>query len=312
MRLCPLITSMSSLDLPIRAATETAQRHGIQPDRCDILQNASTLVLRLTENLVARVVADVDGPRKGTEWFARENAIAAHLTRHGAPAIPLHPALPPGPHEHLGYTLNFWQFVTITEDPPANEAVGRTLYQCHAILSSFAEPLPSLAIVRESIDLLQTLRDKSLLPAPTIEMLRAHLEEALQVLGHHSQQALHGDSHPGNLLNTTGGLLWTDWEDAFAGPVEWDVASFIWNPLLLDNDVSTANQIVAAYCKAGGLLNLEAMNQCLIARAAVITAWYPVLYPNPNPDRQNKLQRRIQWLENLSSHRSTDFGLILP
>ena len=303
---------MSSLDLPIRAATETAVRHGIQPDRCDILQNASTLVLRLTENLVARVVTDVDGPRQGTEWFARENAIAAHLTRHGAPAIPLHPALPPGPHEHLGYTLNFWQFVTITEDPPTNEDVGRTLHQCHAILSSFAEPLPSLAIVRESIDLLQTLRDKSLLPSPTIEMLGAHLEEALQGLAHHPQQALHGDAHPGNLLNTTGGLRWTDWEDAFAGPVEWDVASFIWNPLLLDNDVSTANQIVAAYCKAGGRLDLEAMNQCLIARAAVITAWYPVLYPNPNADRQIKLQRRIQWLESLSPHSSTDFGLILP
>ncbi len=94
--------------------------------------------------------------------------------------------------------------------------------------------------------------------------------------------------------------------------MEWDVASFIWNPLLLDNDVSTANQIVAAYCKAGGRLDLEAMNQCLIARAAVITAWYPVLYPNPNADRQNKLQRRIHWLESLSPHRGTDFGLILP
>lgn len=303
---------MSSIDLPTRAATETAQAYGIPPDRCDVLQNASTLVLRLTEDLVARVVTDVDGPRQGGEWFARENAIAAHLTRHGAPAIPLHPALPPGPHEHLGYTLNFWKFVNITAEPPTNEEVGRTLQQCHAILGSFADPLPSLAIIRESIDLLQTLRDKALLPVPTIEMLGAFMEEALQVLGHYPQQALHGDAHPGNLLNTTDGLLWTDWEDAFAGPVEWDVASFIWNPLLLDNDVATANEIVGAYCRAGGTLSLEAMNQCLIARAAVITAWYPVLYPNPNADRQSKLERRIQWLENISSQGANDFGLILP
>lgn len=303
---------MSSIDLPTRAATETAQAHGIQPDRCVVLQNASTLVLRLTEDLVARVVTDVDGPRQGGEWFARENAIAAHLTRHGAPAVPLHPALPPGPHKHLGYTLNFWQFVHITAEPPTNEAVGRTLQQCHAILSTFPDPLPRLAIVRESIDLLQTLRDKALLPSSTIEMLRAHLEEALQVLGHYPQQALHGDAHPGNLLNTTDGLLWTDWEDAFSGPVEWDVASFIWNPLLLDNDVATANEIVAAYCRAGGILNLEAMKQCLIARAAVVTAWYPVLYPNPNADRQSKLERRIQWLEGISSHGNSDFGLVLP
>ena len=57
---------MPSLDLPIRAATETAFAHGITPDRCDILQDGNTLVLRLTETLVARVVQDVDGPRKGT------------------------------------------------------------------------------------------------------------------------------------------------------------------------------------------------------------------------------------------------------
>lgn len=41
---------MFDLKLPIRAATETAIAHGIVPVRCDILQNGSTLVLRLTES----------------------------------------------------------------------------------------------------------------------------------------------------------------------------------------------------------------------------------------------------------------------
>jgi len=109
---------MTDTDLPIRAAKETAIAHGITPDRCDILQNGSTLVLRLTETLVARVVQDVDGPRQGTEWFARENAISKHLTENGAPVIPLHPDLPPGPHKHLGYPMNFWQFVTRVDVEP--------------------------------------------------------------------------------------------------------------------------------------------------------------------------------------------------
>ena len=75
---------MHTTELAIRAARETALAHGITPDRCDILQNGSTLVLRLTDTLVARVVQDRDGPRQGTEWFARENAIALHLTQNGA------------------------------------------------------------------------------------------------------------------------------------------------------------------------------------------------------------------------------------
>jgi hypothetical protein len=80
-----------ALVLPIRAVMETASAQGMVPDRCDILQNGNTLVLRLTETLVARVVTDRDGPRQGTGWFERENAVAMHLACHGAPVIPVHP-----------------------------------------------------------------------------------------------------------------------------------------------------------------------------------------------------------------------------
>ena len=76
---------MSRLDLPIRAAKETAERYGVVTDRCEILQDGNTLVLRLSESLVARVVTDRDGPRQGDGWFARENAVAEHLARAGAP-----------------------------------------------------------------------------------------------------------------------------------------------------------------------------------------------------------------------------------
>jgi thiamine kinase-like enzyme len=97
----------------------------------------------------------------------------------------------------------------------------------------------------------------------------------------------------GNLMNTTRGLLWTDWEDAFSGPVEWDLASLIWNAQILDEDHATVTAIREAY----GPVNETALNQSLIARAAVMTAWYPILYPNPNAERQARLKRRIEWLE---------------
>lgn len=276
--------------LPIRAATEIAMAHGIKPDRCDILQNSSTLVVRLTETLVARVVQDRDGPRQGTEWFARENAIAQHLTQKGAPVIPLHPDLPPGPHEHLGYPLNFWEFVTRIDAEPDPREIGLTLKKCHEVMKSFPEPLPRLAIISESLEI---LNERPLFPSETQDMLRRHLQTSLEVLADYPQQPLHGDAHAGNLMNTTRGLLWTDWEDTFAGPVEWDVASIIWNAQLLDHDHATVNAIRDAY----GPVDEKALQQCLVARAAVITAWYPILYPNPDADRQDKLRRRIEWLE---------------
>lgn len=281
---------MAHLKLPIRAAIETAAAHGITSDRCEILQDGSTLVLRLTETLVARIVQDRNGPRQGTEWFARENAIAQHLTRHGAPVIPLHSSLPPGPHEHLGYPMNFWEFVTRTEADPEPGEIGRTLRQCHEILRSFPERLPALGILTETVAILQ---DRELFPSRTQRMLHERLTSSLEVLDHLPAQPLHGDAYMGNLMNTTRGLLWTDWEDAFSGPVEWDVASLIWNAQILDEDHGTVSAILGAY----GPVNQSALRQCLVARAAVMTAWYPILYPNPNAERQSKLNRRIAWLE---------------
>jgi len=276
--------------LPLRAATETALAHGITPDRCDILQNSSTLVVRLTETLVARVVQDREGPRQGTGWFARENAIAQHLTARGAPVIPLHPDLPPGPHEHLGYPLNFWEFVTRIETQPDPREIGRTLKQCHEAMQDFPQPLPHLGILSESLAI---LNGRQLFSTGTQHLLKQHLQASLERLSGYPQQALHGDAHAGNLMHTTRGLLWTDWEDTFAGPVEWDLASILWNPQILDEDHAT----VAAIRESYGPVDEKALCQCLIARAAVITAWYPILYPNPDEERRQKLHRRIAWLE---------------
>jgi hypothetical protein len=292
---------MTALEIPIRAATETAAAHGVVPDRCEILQNGSTLVLRLSETLVARVVTDLDGPRRGLEWFSREIAVARHLAERGAPVIPLHPDLPPGPHEHLGHPLNFWKFVTACDADPDPVEIGRTLHRCHELLRSFPQPLPVLAVLGESLELLRTLEERQLFPPPTARLLRERLSTSLEALRAYPHQPLHGDAHPGNLMNTAAGLLWTDWEDAFAGPVEWDLASIIWNARILDHDDATADAILEAYRIAGGQLDPVALQHSLVARAAVMSIWYPVLYPEPSPERRRKLQSRLDWLEGAGS-----------
>lgn len=291
---------MSDLSPPISAATETATRHGISPDRCEILQDGSTLVLRLTDTLVARVVTDLDGPRQGTEWFAREIAVAEYLARHGAPVIPVHPDLPPGPYEHFGYTLNFWQFVTRIDEEADPRVIGSTLRQCHDLLASFCEPLPELAILTESLALLGTLEERTLFPVETIDLLRDRLSSSLEALRGFPMQPLHGDAHMGNLMNTTLGLLWTDWEDTFLGPVEWDLASIIWNARILEEDHTTADAILDAYRDAGGQIDPDALHHSLVARAAVMSAWYPVLYPDASVERREKLRKRLEWLENVA------------
>ena len=49
--------------------------------------------------------------------------------------------------------------------------------------------------------------------------------------------------------------------------------------------------------EAYGPIDEDALLLSLVARAAVMTAWYPILYPQPNAQRQEKLKKRIEWLE---------------
>ncbi len=280
----------------LRAAQDTLLAHGLSPDRCDILQNGSTLVVRLTEDLVARVVQDRDGPRQGTAWFERENAVAQHLTRRGAPVVPLHEALPAGPHWRDGFPLNFWRYVDILDGAPDPRQAGQTLHRCHEALRDLAEPLPRLAILHEAQTLLV---ERELLPAAEQSLVRRRLETALAALHNAPAQPLHGDAHEGNLLVTSGGLLWSDWEDAFVGPVEWDLASLIWNARLLESDTAAADAMLAGYREVGGALDEGLLEHCLIARAAVMCAWYPILYPQPDAARRAKLQHRLDWLASL-------------
>ncbi|MFM2170277.1 MAG: hypothetical protein RI957_506 [Verrucomicrobiota bacterium] len=283
----------------ILAARGCIQQLGIQPDRCEVLQDAHTIVVRLTDTLVARIVTDTEGPRQGTTWFSRETALAAHLTRHQAPVIPLHPDIPPIAHMHDGFAMNFWHFVTATDASPSPRDIGASMHHCHQVLQTLDEPLPTLAILHESLTILQQQTVQDSLPQDSIDLLARHLHASIEMLTSCPQQALHGDAHMGNLLMTTQGLLWTDWEDAFAGPVEWDLASVIWNAKLLENDHATVNAIVQAYESCGTVIDHQTLDQCLIARAAVMSAWYPILYPNPSPERLQKLRQRLAWLRSM-------------
>lgn len=277
----------------VQAVHEVLGRHGVEVDRCEVLQDGNTLVLRLTETLVARVVQDQGGPRLGMEWFERENAVVDHLTKSGAPVIPLHPDLPSGPHECRGFPMSFWRFVTVTGQAPAANEAGRVLGVCHASLASLKAPLPKLAILHESCEL---LHGRALFPGETTALLKAHLDQAVRHMETGRHQPLHGDAHFGNVLPTTEGVLLTDWEDAFEGPVEWDLASLIWNAKLLDRDDATVAAVLKGYERAGGTFDACLLEKCLIARAAVMCAWYPVLYPNPDAGRKEKLRQRLEWL----------------
>jgi thiamine kinase-like enzyme len=261
----------------------------ITPTRSEILQDGATLVVRLTDTLVARVLKHSSSPRNSTKWFQKETDIARFLTKVGAPIIPLHKDIEPIAFDIDGVIVNFWEYVQVIQNNPLPSNIGATLRVCHESLQSFTYTLSHLAIIHESLDILST---QNYFDSDTKDLLHKHLQSALVQLQYCNSQPLHGDAHLGNFLNTTKGLLLTDWEDAFLGPIEWDLASAIWNTKLIENNKTASSEILKSY----GTYDEKILDYCLIARAAVMSAWYPILYPNPSAERLEKLNFRINWL----------------
>jgi thiamine kinase-like enzyme len=70
------------------------------------------------------------------------------------------------------------------------------------------------------------------------------------------EQLLHGEPHPGNLLNTKKGLLFIDLETCCRGPVEFDIAH--------------APEEVSEHYPA---VNRELLRECRVLMRAMVTAW---------------------------------------
>jgi Ser/Thr protein kinase RdoA (MazF antagonist) len=71
-----------------------------------------------------------------------------------------------------------------------------------------------------------------------------------------AEQLLHGEPHPGNVLNTKNGLLFIDLETCCRGPVEFDLAH--------------APEAVSEHYRG---VNQELLRECRNLALAMITAW---------------------------------------
>jgi Ser/Thr protein kinase RdoA (MazF antagonist) len=206
----------------LRAAVEVAEQAGLRFDRPVVLGDRSNLLVRFEPApVVARVATTTATVRAGDAWLAREVAVAGYLARVGAPVVAPSRLPRPGPHHHDGHLLTFWEYAEELDAPMDARRAGRGLRECHEALADFDGGLPPMAVLREAEDLVERL---SLDPddAALLRRVGADVSRRIDALAL-SVQAVHGDAHLGNVINTARGPLWNDWEDTFLGPVAWDL-----------------------------------------------------------------------------------------
>jgi hypothetical protein len=237
------------------AAVSMASALGLMAHEAIPVHVSNRLALRLqpTETL-ARVASS------GHEAAAFEIEVATRLARTNAPVAGLDPRVAPRVYERDGFSITFW---TYYEHETARElslaAYAEALSRLHVGMRQMDVPTPHFTDrVREARELVArpvrtpevTDGDRSLLLNTFSTAMRAITGRSPE------EQVLHGEPHPGNVLNATNGPMFIDLETCCRGPVEFDLAH-------VPEDVSQH------YPNADPVL----LQECRVLVLAMVLAW---------------------------------------
>lgn len=271
------------------AAITVARKLGLKcNDEPELLADGSNVLVHLRPAPVVARVATTTGlvRRPVQEWLALDLELAGFLARRNFPVVAPSPELPEGPHVEDGLALTLWEYVEHDRnDVPNALETGAFLRQLHAELRHFRGNLRHLSPFTEIPRWLDEVEQWNVLADGDLAMLRRGYDaiaariETLAL----SNQPLHGDAHRKNVLRTSRGLIWTDFEDTCSGPIEWDVACFIRTS---GEDRATE---VAAY---GDDFDLERLEPFFDARDLQGAVWGAILSTR-FPDRR---ERAAEWM----------------
>lgn len=236
----------------LAAAVGVAREHGLPADDPEILSSRGNVLVHLRPApVVARVATLTAWTRSEPfQWLAREVAVARYAAANGGPAVPPTALADPGPHWRDGLAVSLWSFVPPSPRRPAPAEFGVALARLHLATEDFPGELPVLATLRAQIsDALAALERERVLELGMMTALRERHAQILAELDGLDGPGLvlHGDAHPGNLLWTPTGWLWTDLEETCRGPRAFDLAV-----LVRGQDADDAAAALAAYAGVTG------------------------------------------------------------
>jgi Ser/Thr protein kinase RdoA (MazF antagonist) len=217
---------MQASDVPraVAAATSTASALDLAADDAIVLQDSNRVVLRLVPcDVVARVA-----PMAYQASAEFEVELARRLAEIESPVAALEPRVEPRVHVRDGFVLNLWTYyesVPPREVPPADYA--HALERLHAGMREIDLTTPHFTDrVAEAQQLVASRDQTPALVDADRELLTNTLQSLRRAIGERgaAEQVLHGEPHPGNVLNTKHGLLFIDLETCCRGPVEFDLA----------------------------------------------------------------------------------------
>ena len=205
------------------AAKWVARSLGLDVDSAVVLHNSNKLAVRLAPSSVLARVAPL-----GRQNLQFEIELARQLAEAASPVAALAPGVKPRVYEHDGFAVTLWTYYESATPPGVSAAdYAGALERLHAGMRELDVTSPRFTDRVAEAQLLVSSRDLSpALSDADRELLVDALRERRRAIGERGapEQLLHGEPHPGNVLATSHGPLFIDFETCCRGPVEFDLA----------------------------------------------------------------------------------------
>jgi Ser/Thr protein kinase RdoA (MazF antagonist) len=204
--------------------------------------------------------------------------------------------MPTGVVELEGVPATFWSFVELR---PVNLdhalAAGAALRICHEDLARYPGRLPTRGPLEGALDDLAAL-DPAIVPAADLALLQRAATTIYRELAERAlpPRPIHGDSTSRNVGLSPDGPVWFDWEEAFAGPVAWDLACLVTRGRALDEAPDLCEALLAGYGPDGAYR--DAVNLLVDARVFETAVWRARHIPAQYQIEWSATDERLAWL----------------
>ncbi|MFE7075459.1 phosphotransferase [Streptomyces sp. NPDC057620] len=204
-----------------------ASELGLRVDEVIVVHDSDRVALRLTPcDVLARVAPP--GQLADSEF---EVEVARRLVDVGAPVAELDPRVEPRVHVRDGFAVSLWTYYEPAGPEIAPADYADAFARHHAALRRIelaAVPhfTDRVAVASREVDDRSRSPELSDADREFLSSTLSGLSAAIRVggTGEVGEQLLHGEPHPGNLLNTRRGPLFVDLGTCCRGPVEFDLA----------------------------------------------------------------------------------------
>ncbi|MGX1541421.1 phosphotransferase family protein [Streptomyces adustus] len=207
----------------VEAGRAAASKLGLRVEDAVVVHNSDRVALRLVPCGVLARVAPL-GHVTDSEF---EVEVARRLVDVDAPVAELEPRVDPRVHVRDPFAMSLWTYYEPVESVIAPADYADALLLLHAALRRIDLDAPHFTDrVAGALGVVNDRERSPELSDSDRELLGETLDGLSAAIGAEraGEQLLHGEPHPGNLLNTRRGPLFVDLATCCRGPIEFDLA----------------------------------------------------------------------------------------